>query len=57
MDKLKESLISSPVLVYFDVNAVASDLYCDASGGSIGTVFSRLTRTVGYVKSVFILGN
>ena len=57
MAKLKEALISSPVLVYFDVNAVTSDLYCDASGGSIGAVFSRLTRTVGYAKSVFILGN
>ena len=57
MTKLKEALISSPVLVYFDFNVVASDLYCDASGGNIGAVFSRLTRTVGYAKSVFILGN
>ncbi len=38
VDKLKEALISSPMLAYFDVNAVATDLYCDASGDNIGAV-------------------
>ncbi len=38
VDKIKKTLISSPVLAYFDVNVVATDLYCDASGDSIGTV-------------------
>jgi hypothetical protein len=31
VDKLKETLISRPVLTYFDVNSVVTDLYCDAS--------------------------
>jgi hypothetical protein len=41
VEKLKEALISSPVLAYFDVYAVATDLYCDASGGSIGAVLQQ----------------
>ena len=44
VDKLKEALISSPVLAYFDVNAVATDLYCDASGGSIGAVLHQTDK-------------
>ncbi len=42
--KLKEALISRPVLAYFDVNAVATDLYCDASGGSIGAVLQQTDK-------------
>jgi hypothetical protein len=38
VDKLKEALISRPVLAYFDVNTVSTDLYCDASGDSIGAI-------------------
>jgi hypothetical protein len=34
VDKLKEALISSPVLAYFDVNTVSTDLYSDASDDS-----------------------
>jgi hypothetical protein len=51
VDKLKEALISSPVLAYFDVNTVATDLYCDASGGSIGTVLQK-TYKDGEVRPV-----
>jgi hypothetical protein len=49
VDKLKEALISSPVLAYFDVNTVATDLYCDTSGGSIGAV---LQGTVVYIFGI-----
>jgi hypothetical protein len=49
--KLKEALISSPVLAYFDVNAMATDLYCDASGGSIGAVLKQTDKD-GVVRPV-----
>jgi hypothetical protein len=49
--KLKEALISSPVLAYFDVNAVATDLYCDASGGSIGAVLQQTDKD-GVIRPV-----
>ena len=42
--KLKEALISSPVLASFDVDAVATDLYYDASAGSIGTVLQQTNK-------------
>jgi hypothetical protein len=51
VEKLKEALISSPVLAYFDVNAVATDLYCDASGGSIGAVLQQTDKD-GEVRPV-----
>ncbi len=51
VDKLKESLISSPVLAYFDVNVVTTDLYCDASGGSIGAVLQQTDKD-GEVRPV-----
>ena len=51
VDKLKEALISSPVLAFFDVNAVATDLYCDASGGSIGAVLQQTDKD-GEVRPV-----
>ncbi len=44
VDKLKETLFSSPVLAYFDVNAVTTDLYCDASGGRIGAVLQQTDK-------------
>jgi hypothetical protein len=51
VDKLKEALISSPVLTYLDVNAAATDLYCDTSGGTIGTVLQQ-SDTAGEVRPV-----
>ncbi len=56
MDKLKEALVSSPVLAYFDVNTVATDLYCDASGDSIGEVLQQTDKN-GEVCPVCIFGN
>ncbi len=44
-------MISSPVLPYFTVHAVATDLYCDASGGSIGTVLQKTDKD-GEVRPV-----
>ena len=46
-----QALISSPVLAYFDVNAVATDLYCDASGDSIDAVLQQ-TDKAGEVRPV-----
>ncbi len=46
VDKLKETLIISPVMTYFDVNAVATDLYCDASGGSMDAVLQQTDKAV-----------
>ena len=40
----REALISSPVLAYFDVSAVTTDLYCDASEGSIGAVLQQTDK-------------
>jgi hypothetical protein len=51
VDKLKETLINSPVLAYFDVNSVATDLYCDASGVSIGEVLQQ-TGKDGEIRPV-----
>jgi hypothetical protein len=45
VDKLKEVLINSPVLTYFDVNVVTTNLCCDASGNSIGTVLEQIDKT------------
>jgi hypothetical protein len=39
------------VLAYFDVNAVAPDLYCDASGDSIDAVLQQ-TDKAGEVRPV-----
>jgi hypothetical protein len=44
VDNLKEAMISSPVLAYFDVNDVTTDLYCDASGGSIAAVLQQTDK-------------
>ena len=44
VERLKAVLVISPVLVYFDVHAAATDLYCDASGGSIGSVLQQTDR-------------
>jgi hypothetical protein len=44
-------LISRPVLTYFDVHAADTDLYCDASGGSIGVVLQQTDRD-GNVRPV-----
>ena len=49
--RLKAALISSPVLTYFDVHAAVTDLYCDASGGSIGAVLQQTDRD-GNVRPV-----
>jgi hypothetical protein len=32
-------------MVYFDVNTVDTDLYCDTSGGSVGTVLQQTDKT------------
>ncbi len=32
------------MLAYFDVNTVATDLYCDASGGSTGVVLHQTDK-------------
>jgi hypothetical protein len=48
VDILKEALISSPVLAYFDVN---TDLNCDASGGSIVAVLQQTDKD-GEVRPV-----
>ncbi len=39
------------MLAYFDVYAVATDLYCDASGGSIGAVLQQTDKD-GEVRPV-----
>jgi hypothetical protein len=51
VDKIKEALIIRPVLAYFDVNSVATYLYCDVSGGSIGAVLHQ-TDKAGEVHPV-----
>ena len=51
VESLKAALVSSPVLAYFDVHAAATDLYCDASGGSIGAVLQQTDRD-GNVRPV-----
>ena len=43
--------MNSPVLTYFDVNVVVTDLYCDGSGGSIGVVLHQKDKT-GEVRPV-----
>ena len=53
VDKLKGVMISRPVLDYFDVNTVSTDLYCDTSGGSIGTVLQQ-TDKAGEVRPWFL---
>ncbi len=47
VDMHNEALMSSPVLTYFDVNIVATDLYCDASGDSIGVVLQQTVCILG----------
>jgi hypothetical protein len=51
VENLKVMLISSPDLTYFDVHAASTDLYCDASGGSIGAVLQQTDRD-GNVRPV-----
>ncbi len=51
VERLKTVLISRPVLTYFDVHAAVTDLYCDASGGSIGVVLQQTDRD-GNVRPV-----
>ncbi len=48
---LQAALVSSPFLAYFDVHAAATDLYTDASGGSIGAVLQQTDRD-GNVRPV-----
>jgi hypothetical protein len=51
VDKLKETLRSSPVLQFYDVNTPTC-LYVDASGQSIGVVFQQIkdgsSHPIGY---------
>ena len=44
------------MLAFFDVNTVATDLYCDASGGSIGAVLQQTDKD-DEVLSASIFGN
>jgi hypothetical protein len=46
-----KTLVSSPVLDYFDVHAASTDLYCDTSGGRIGAVLQQTDRD-GNVRPV-----
>jgi hypothetical protein len=53
VENLKSALVISPVLTYFDVHADATDLYYDASGGSIGSVLQQTDRDGNVRPDIF----